>query len=214
MFPILIACLIFIVVAGATWWFGLWSNLITLINLFLASLIASSIYQPVANLIFSKQKSFVYLVDFIAVWLSFVIAFIVLRGLTDLLSSYRLKFDPIVEMSGRTIFSLWVAGVFTCFAMFTLQMAPLSPDFYGDRSNGHTGTIPDRAWLAFVQSRSRGALSAGQDENFLFSAYELKEHEDDKDLNARVFDPFAGFLIQQHMMRISISLNRSLRVSM
>ena len=124
---IAIAIMIFIVVVASTWWFGLWSNLITLINLFLASLLASSIYQPVANELANVNKTYAPLYDFIAVWLVFVVTFMVLRGLTDFLSSYRLRFDPITEMVGRSVLSVWIAGVFICFSFFTFQMAPFSP---------------------------------------------------------------------------------------
>ena len=209
MFPILIAVLIFLIVAAASWWFGLWSNLITLVNLFIASLVASSIYQPVANQFIEMQRSFVYLADFICVWLCFFVVMGIMRGATDTLSGYRLKFNPIVEMVGRTVLALWMAGVFTCFSMFTLQMAPLSRDFY-DKS---VGTLPDRAWLAFVQSRSRGALSASKSANPFFAEYELEDHPDDVDLNARVFDPKAMFLVEAEMRRFSISLNKTLRVT-
>ena len=213
---ILVAILVFLIVAASTWWFGLWSNLITLVNLLLSGMIASSVYHAVANQIVSFDKSFVLLADFIAVWVSFVLAYLVLRAVTDSLSGYRLKFDPIVEMAGRSVLSLWVAGVFVCFSSFTMQMAPLKPDFFGDSVKSSTkleGTIPDRAWLAFIQSRSRGALSASKAENFLFTSYELEPHPDDAELDARVFDPKAKFLIAAEFQRWAVSRNKTLRVN-
>ena len=213
---ILIAILIFLIVTAATWWFGLWSNLITLVNLILSALIASSVYQPVANQIIIFDGSFIFLADFIAVWVAFVLSYLVLRGITDSLSSYRLKFDPIVEMAGRSVLSLWVAGVFVCFSFFTMQMAPLSPNFYGDSARSPSdlpGTIPDRAWLAFIQSRSRGALAHGKAQDFMFVSYELDSHPDDAELDARVFDPFANFLAIAEIRRAVISQNKTLRIS-
>lgn len=213
MYPILVSLLIFVVVAGATWWFGLWSNLITLVNLLLAASIASSIYEPVSFAITSSQRSFVYLADFIAVWLCFALCFIVLRGITDSLSGYRLKFNTIVEMTGRSVLSIWIACVFVCFSMFTVQLAPLPEGFYGDRKYQAQGTIPDRAWLAFIQSRSRGAFSSSQSSNFLFEEYVLEDHPDDVDLNCRVFDPRGRFLDTAASRRFAISLNPALRVT-
>lgn len=214
MFPIIIAILIFLIVAGATWWFGFWSNLITLVNLLLAASIASSIYHPVSNLFVTTQPSFRYLSDFISIWMCFAISMIILRGITDTLSSYRLKFNLAVEMTGRSILSLWIAVVFCCFAMFTLQLAPLPPEFYGESFGpaSATGNVCDKAWLSYIQSRSRGALSASQSSNLLFSEYELDEHPDDKDLDCRVFDPQATFLNTAEGNRFGISLNRTLRI--
>lgn len=208
------AILLFLIVAAATWWFGLWSNLITLINLFLSGLIASSIYQPVANAIVEANVSFILLADFISMWLCFVLTFLVLRAITDVLSGYRLKFDPIVEMAGRTVLSLWIAGVFVCFTMFTLQMAPIKRSHFGERGTrpSEMGTVADKAWLAFIQSRSRGALSSSKAANPLFVEYELEPHPDDAELDARVFDPHARYLIGANFHRMAIASSKTLRV--
>ena len=132
MMLIFIAITMFILIVASTWWFGLWSNLITLINLLLASMIASICFEPVALKLLSMNSSYRYLYDFIAVWLVFLFVFVVLRGVTDVLSGYRLKFDPITELVGRSVLSIWIAGVFVCFSLFTLQMAPLKPSVYAE----------------------------------------------------------------------------------
>lgn len=213
---ILVAILLFIVVAAATWWFGLWSNLITLVNLLLSGLIASSVYQNVADRIYDLQPSFALLVDFISVWLVFILSFMILRAMTDTLSAYRLVFHPLVEMSGRTVLSLWIAGVFVCFTFFTLHLAPLDRGFFGDKERGAgeiPGTLFDRSWLAFIQSRSRGALSSSQQENLLFPEYKATPHPDDVDLDARVFDPRANFLTDAEFRRRTIEERETLRVT-
>jgi hypothetical protein len=213
---ILVASLLFIVVAAATWWFGLWSNLITLVNLLLSGLIASSVYQNVADQINEFQPSFALLVDFISVWLVFILSFMVLRSITDTLSGYRMVFHPLVEMSGRTILSLWIAGVFVCFTFFTLQLAPLDRDFFGDKSADPRevpGTLFDRSWLAFIHSRSRGALSSSQKENLLFPEYKIRLHPDDEGLDARVFDPRALFLNGAKFRRRTIESRETLRIT-
>ena len=70
--PKLGSILMFILIVASTWWFGLWSNLVTLINLFISSLVASSIYQPIATELENINASYRLLYDFIAVWLVFV----------------------------------------------------------------------------------------------------------------------------------------------
>ena len=210
---ILIAILVFILIVASTWWFGLWSNLLTLINLFISSLLASSLYEPISVELENINASYKVLFDFIAVWLVFVLSFMIIRGATDALSAYRLKFDPITEIVGRSVLSVWIAGVFICFSFFTLQMAPLTPETYGSKPGEQmAGTIPDRLWLAFVQSRSRGALSAGK-KDMIWPEYTLPVHPDDEGLDVRVFDPHGEFLTNAAMRRARIASSEKLRTN-
>ncbi|MDC0293826.1 hypothetical protein OAK98_00390 [Mariniblastus sp.] len=213
MMLIFIAITMFILIVASTWWFGLWSNLITLVNLLLASMLASICFEPVSMKLLSLNSSYRYLYDFIAVWLVFLLAFVVLRAVTDVLSGYRLKFDPITELVGRSVLSIWIAGVFVCFSFFTLQMAPLKPGVYAENvPKSEMGTIPDRLWLSFIQSRSRGALAASKDSNFLFASYGLADHRDDVEIDARVFDPRGEFLPYYSQKRRAIADRTVLRV--
>ncbi|MGY8749312.1 MAG: hypothetical protein ACKVHR_14800 [Pirellulales bacterium] len=213
MMLIFIAITMFILIVASTWWFGLWSNLVTLINLFLATMIASTSFEPVSRWLLNLNSSYRLLYDFIAVWLVFLLAFVVLRGITDILSGYRLKFDPITELVGRSVLSIWIAGVFVCFAFFTLQMAPLKPSLYAENvPKSEMGTIPDRLWLSFIQSRSRGALAASKERSFLFAGYELADHPDDIEVDARVFDPNANFLLYYSSKRRTIAERTVLRI--
>lgn len=209
---IFIAILLFVLIVASTWWFGLWSNLITLINLLLASMLASSIYEPVSDMLLGIDKSYRLLYDFISVWAVFLVAFFILRGITDVASAYRLKFDRITELVGRSILSIWIAAVFICFSFFTLQMAPLKPDLYAENvPKSEMGTIPDKMWLAFIQSRSRGALSASKSKS-LFKEYKLTPHPDDAGEDKRVFDPNANFLPYYAEKRRAIADREVLRV--
>ncbi|MFK7768418.1 MAG: CvpA family protein [Mariniblastus sp.] len=203
---ILIGILIFVLCIASTWWFGLWSNAITLVNLLLSAMLASSIYEPVSIQLRNINSSYRVLYDFIAVWLVFIVAFLILRGITDTLSGYRLKFDPATELIGRSVLSIWIACVFVCFTFFTLQMAPLAPSFYSTerQSRENLGTIPDRAWLSFIQSRSRGALATSK-KSSMFNDYRLAPHPDDVDKDMRVFDPHADFLMRYQNYRWELS---------
>ena len=211
----LIAFGMFILIFASTWWFGLWSNIVTLINLFIASMVASSLYQPMAGALGNVNSSYQDLYEFIGVWLVFCLALFVLRGVTDTLSRFRLKFDPMTELIGRSIVSAWIAGVFICFSFFTMQMAPLTPAFYGSETQAtdpaSVGTLPDKLWLAFIQSRSRGALAAGQSPGAGLKEYTLGEHPDDVGMNKRVFDPYGQFLLEMENRRWKISKKERLR---
>ena len=207
----LIAVLVFALIIGTNWWFGAWNCLLNLMNFFLAALVASSFYENVAFEIVELDSSFVLIADFVAVWLVFVVVFVVLRGITDLLSRYQLKVEPWVDYVGRGIFSFWLACGFLCFTFFTLHMAPLPPDsFQADLTTRTLGVGPDRFWLSFIQSRSRGALAESKQSSF-FPSYTLTGHPDDADLNARVFDPGAMFIFNNRSRRDAISRNKYLR---
>ena len=211
----LIAIGMFILIVASTWWFGLWSNMVTLINLFISSLLASSLYQPMAQKLTGINESYAVLFDFIGIWLVFCLAFFVMRGLTDSLSRFRLKFDRITELVGRSILSIWIACVFICFAFFTMQMAPLAPGFYGSKTKvtapAQLGTFPDKLWPAFIQSRSRGALAASQSAGGGLPEYRLAEHPDDVGTDMRVFDPYGEFLIEMEDRRWKLSKKESIR---
>ena len=100
---ILIALGTFFTVVGVSWWFGLWNNVLTLINFFLAALIASSFYENLARVLQENLTTYAFLLDFISLWLLFFVSFVILRGLTELLSPIRLKFNFWVDIIGRSI---------------------------------------------------------------------------------------------------------------
>jgi len=206
----LIIILTFFAVIASTWWFGIWNNLLTLVNMILAGLIASAYYEGLGA---TLQRSLGYkdLVDFLAVWILFVVSFILLRTLTDITSSRKLNFDPMVEIIGQSVLSIWIASVFLAFALFTLHLSPLTPsDFQANATDSTLGIGPDRMWLAFIQSRSRGALSASKEASFLAKQYTLEDHPDDVELNVRVFDPRGTFIQDNLTRRANLAGKKSL----
>ncbi|HMP79545.1 MAG TPA: hypothetical protein PKD54_08845 [Pirellulaceae bacterium] len=200
-----VAFLILLLVVGSTWWMGLWSNFLNLVNFFLAALCASAFYENVAWTIEQNAPAYTYLADFLAVWLTFFVVFVFLRVVTDVISRLRLKFDPITEYFGRSLLSLWLALSFIAFTFFTLHLAPLPPDsFQTTPDQRMIGVGPDRLWLGFIQSRSRGALSAYKTSD-LFDDYDLLSHPDDLELDARVFDPQGKFIFEHRARRVRIA---------
>ena len=207
---LLTVILIFVLIVASTWWFGLWSNLITLINLLLSGLVASSFFENVAAKLQTMQPSYKNLFDFISIWLVFIVTFIVIRGITDTLSRIRLKFDYWTETIGRSLLSIWIACVFIAFTLFTFHLAPLPPSIFSDPAKSTLGIGPDKMWAAFIQSRSRGALAEAKDST-TFSTYNLPIHPDDAKLKSRVFDPFSKFIPNNLQRRIALSKTKTLR---
>ena len=205
-----ILILAFLIIIGSVWWMGVWNIFLNLIITLLAGLIASSYYTNVAAQINSAETTFRFISEFIAVWVLFALSFIVLRAITEIISSYKMKLDMVTEMFGRSILAIWLACVFVSFAAFTLHLAPLPPDYIqseDDQINFAVG--PDRFWLAFIQSRSRGALAESKDS--ILANYKLEDHPDDVDLDSRVFDPMSKFVLDRMEKRKQVSRNTALR---
>jgi hypothetical protein len=157
--------LILAVTAAAVWFQGLWSAAVTLVNLLLAMIIASSFYEPICAAIegLGAAASYTYLLDFVVLWVLFAVVFGILRMITDALSKKQVPFDLPVEMAGRSLLAAWCGWLMVCFVAFSLQMAPLNdPSPLGAWSTPASQTFgpvsPDRLWLGFMHSRSIGAI--------------------------------------------------------
>ncbi len=164
MFNVLVFIIVFIVVA-MMWQEGLWSNALTFVNVVLAALLATDYFEPTADFFQSYAPSYTYLWDLIAIWSLFFVTLCILRATTDTVSKHRVRFKMPVEMVGRFVFAVLTAGVIVGFFSMSLHTAPLprtavKGGFQEQPMSGNfLGLAPGRKWLAFVQSRSRGALS-------------------------------------------------------
>ena len=173
LFFIMIACIAFL------WNEGLWGNAITLINVVLAALIATNYFEPLASFIEGKSawvRKWPPMLDFFCIWLIFCVAFAIMRGMTDKLTTTKVKFKGVVELAGRTTLAVVVSYVFMSFTCMTLHLAPLAENSFG--GSFHRASIgdphkinegeddefetdkylptnflflaPDRQWLTFV----------------------------------------------------------------
>jgi hypothetical protein len=174
---------------GAAIWFqGLWSGVVTLVNLILAMVIATSFYEPVVTALegIGALASYTYLLDFVVLWIVFAFAFGILRAFTDGLSKSQVSFPTPFEMVGRSVMALFCGWLMVCFVAFSLHFAPLnSPTPLGAWTTPAARTLgpvsPDRLWLGFMHSRSKGALGGN------------------------VFDPNADFLLRYRDRRVKYS---------
>ena len=208
----LVLILIFLIVAAAMWFQGLWSSIVTLINLLVAMMLAFNYFEPLANLIDQQDRSYTYLTDFLALWGVFVLSFGFLRLFTDMLSRKRVVFDFLTEKVGRSILALWVAWLFVGFTCATLHTAPLGPHPMGfqqtPNSGNFLGMAPGRGWLAFMQSRSRGALSRGES-----NAARRSPLPEDQNVDVRIFDPESRFVLKYYQRRVNFAREPDYRVA-
>ena len=174
-------------------------------------MIASGFYENVTEQLNQSMSGWKNVTSFLAVWLTFVVSFIVLRALTDMISSKKLKFERTTEIIGQSVLSVWIACVFLAFMLFTLHLSPLPPTaFQEDPASSTLGIGPDRFWLAFVQSRSRGALSTPKEENVLAGKFTGPSHPDDAELDARVFDAEGSFIPTNVIRRQGLAERKTL----
>ena len=213
----LLVVFIFVVIVASTWFLGMWNNVITLINVIIAATVSSILFEPIADMIDGGTSSYTYVLDFVALWGVFFVTMGVLRGLTDTLSSYRMKFALPLEMIGRTVFAILIAWVFICFTTFTLHTAPLSDTAWGGGFQAtpqtrNLGVGPDRMWLAYLQSRSLGALSEYRD-SWFWGRYQEELHPDDESNNCRVFDSRSDFIYKYHHRRRILGEQQTIAVN-
>ncbi len=144
---------------------GLWSNTLALVNVLTAGLLATNYFESLANFFERQDSSFTYVWDFLAIWMIFGIAMIVLRMATDYMSKVKVKFFMPLEKAGGIIMACWVSWVVVCFSTMTLHTAPLARNFLGGafqpeaESKMFFGLGPDRTWMGWVHRESKGSLS-------------------------------------------------------
>ena len=161
---------------------GMWGNALRLINVVTAALLATSLFEPLADWIEGLGdwfKTCEYLWDFIALWGLFGALMIVFRLITDQLSRVKVRFLKLADQIGGPCFAALVGWTMVCFTLASLHTAPLARNFMKGGFKTSTeermflGTAPDRRWLGFVQNLSLNAYSwpsteAGQNEEFVF----------------------------------------------
>jgi uncharacterized membrane protein required for colicin V production len=158
---------------------GLWSNTITLINVIVSGLAAFGFYSPLAVLLDEQLNGqYTYLLDFVCLWVIFIVVMLICRSLTGLASRTRLRLKYPIDAVGGPLVGLIAAWVLAGFVMATLHTSPMPRDAYSgklvyDKSEVATRsglTSPDLAWLRFVE-RVSPAEALGDNSTSGFSAW-------------------------------------------
>lgn len=153
---------------------GLWSNSISLINIIVSGLVAFGFYAPLTILIDEKTNGqYTYVLDFIVIWLLYVVTMVICRALTGAASKTRMRFKYPIDTIGGPAIGFLAAWVLAAIVMATLHTAPMGKDAFGgglvkpaDVESASAFTSPDASWLRFVQKMTSpvalGGSSAGQ----------------------------------------------------
>ena len=184
---------------------GLWSNTIALVNILVSGLVAFGFYSPLA-LYLDEQLSgqYTYLLDFLCLWLLFIVTMLVCRGLTGVASRTRMRFKYPIDPVGGPIMALIAAWVLTAFTMATLHTVAMPLDAFGGQLVHSDSEVesksalmaPDLGWLRFVQLVSGGdAFGGGAKNSFSAKAY-VKIYADHRTKFAKQY-PNGGMIVHR-----------------
>jgi hypothetical protein len=155
LFLIILACI------GSLYRDGMWSNAIRLLCVVLAGLLATSMFEPIADGLEKAAPSYRYLVDFLSLWGFFVFWMVILRAATDVLSRVTVRFLGIADRIGSIAFATLVGWVMMSFTLMSLHTAPLGKNFMGGafqpKEPMFLGMSPDAQWIGFVRMVSGGS---------------------------------------------------------
>jgi len=153
---------------------GLWSNALTLVNVLVAGLLATTQWEALADWIDDQMPSGTYLWDFVSLWTIFCLSFLIMRAITDLISRVRVRFKLPLDWAGGIVFAVLVGWAMVCFTSTTLHTAPLAEHFMAGQFYDTPDDriflgmfAPDREWIGWVGSVSAGTFHIeGSDDAF------------------------------------------------
>lgn len=153
--------ILMLIILGATIAFsvrdGIWTNLIRLFNLIFSGLIATTYFETLAGTLEGMLPTYTYLLDFLSIWLIFILTYAILRELTNRLSLVRVWFPAIIDKWGGVALAIVLGFTMLSFSVFALYTAPLSPNYWG--MNDYPSLTG--GWAVFAKMESDGELKAG-----------------------------------------------------
>jgi len=147
---------------------GLWRSILMFFNVLFAASVATAWYATLANWLEGRLAQYVYLIDFLSIWLIFCAVLAILREVTDRLAPTKVEFPLLVERIGVGIAAFMTGWVMVAFTAATLHMAPVPRDDVQPTPEARMflGLSPDRKWLGWIRGNSRtGPFSKGMDGN-------------------------------------------------
>lgn len=214
---------IFVGCVGVLYLEGMWGNAIRLVNVVTAALLAMNFFEPLASRLERSAPSYTFALDFLSLWLLFVVFMVIFRAATDMISRVKVRFLKIADQIGSAVLAALIGWVMVGFTLTTLHTAPLARNFLGafkPESRMFFGLAPDRHWLGFMQIVSTGAYARtlAKDE-VSKKRYGERQEDPEREKNLAVFDRNADFPLKYAMRRSRLEAHmqkpttRSLRVT-
>jgi hypothetical protein len=176
---------------------GLWSGLVMLLNIVAAATFATAWYESLAAFLDAKLPSYTYLIDFLCLWGIFAVVLLVMRLLTDRVSTTKVKFLRQVELIGGPLVAAIAGWVMVCFAAASLHTAAV-PRTLVQPTPEHRmffGFAPDRTWINWVRFATKDGPFARPPEQ------------------AIVFDKNGDFILRYADRRLKLEQAEGLRVN-
>ena len=193
----LLLILVFLAIALVLAREGLWSGLVMLLNIVAAATFATAWFERLAGFLDAKLPSYTYLIDFLCLWGIFAVVLLVMRLITDRVSTTKVKFLRQVEIVGGPILAVITAWVMVCFAAASLHTAAVPRALVQPtpESRMFFGFAPDRKWLAWVRFATQSGPFAYPEES------------------AIVFDKDGDFILRYADRRLKLEQSEGLRVN-
>jgi uncharacterized membrane protein required for colicin V production len=143
---------------------GLWSNAISLVNILISGLVAFAFYAPLAIYLDEMlDGQYTYLLDFVCIWVLFVVTMLVCRATTGMASGTRMRFKYPIDSVGGPLVALVGAWAMAAFVMATLHTAPMPKEAFSGKlihsdveiDSASSLTAPDLGWLRFIDRVTR-----------------------------------------------------------
>jgi hypothetical protein len=119
--PLAMAAAIF----GTRWREGFWGNILSVFSVFFSALAAIAWWEPLAVLLSTNIPQMLYLSDCVAIWLIFLITFLILSELTRMMSRVRVKFAVPIEKAGNAAALFLLFLMLYGFFLFTMDLSPV-----------------------------------------------------------------------------------------
>ena len=193
----LLLILVFLAIALVLAREGLWSGLVMLLNIIAAATFATAWFERLAGFLDAKLPSYTYLIDFLCLWGIFAVVLLVMRLITDRVSTTKVKFLRQVEIVGGPILAVITAWVMFCFAAASLHTAAVPRALVQPtpESRMFFGFAPDRKWLNWVRFATQSGPFAYPEES------------------AIVFDKDGDFILRYADRRLKLEQSEGLRVN-
>lgn len=130
--------LIPLIMFAVVWGQCFWSNLLSSINITLASLMAFNYSIPLANLINDQAPEWGGFTEFLCIWVVFIIIFVILRAITTAISKLPPRLGPKFDKGLDAFGCVLVSFVMWSWVAFTMYSAPIGTESFTKMLSGPT----------------------------------------------------------------------------
>lgn len=143
---------------------GTFSAAIMFFNVFIAGLIATAFFEPIAQYLQSLYFGGAFWWDCFILFGLFAGILMLLRTISDKIARQAVRFPKTIDQIGGALFGAATGYLLCMFLTFAVQTAPLDPQpfFNGlkpNQANFFGLTAPGQQWLALTQYSSYGAFA-------------------------------------------------------